>query len=62
MSTDSVRITSALADRYRLEREVAQGGMDGHLLELLAPLATPQRPDLGILSWAEWTRVVEGVV
>jgi catechol 2,3-dioxygenase-like lactoylglutathione lyase family enzyme len=33
---------------------------DGHVLELLAPLAAPQRPDLGILSWAEWTRLVEG--
>jgi lactoylglutathione lyase len=33
---------------------------DGHVLELLASLAAPPRPDLGVLSWEEWTRVVEG--
>jgi catechol 2,3-dioxygenase-like lactoylglutathione lyase family enzyme len=33
---------------------------DGHVLELLAPLAAPPRPDLGVLSWVEWTRVVDG--
>jgi lactoylglutathione lyase len=33
---------------------------DGHVLELLAPLAAPPRPDLGVLSWAEWTKVVAG--
>jgi catechol 2,3-dioxygenase-like lactoylglutathione lyase family enzyme len=33
---------------------------DGHVLELLAPIPRPPRPDLGVLSWAEWTRAVEG--
>jgi lactoylglutathione lyase len=33
---------------------------DGHVLELLAPLAAQPRPDLGVLSWAEWARIVEG--
>jgi lactoylglutathione lyase len=33
---------------------------DGHVLELLAPLAATPRPDLGVLSWAEWARIVEG--
>jgi len=33
---------------------------DGHVLELLAPLAAPRRPDLGVLSWEDWRRVVEG--
>jgi lactoylglutathione lyase len=33
---------------------------DGHVLELLAPLAAPPRPDLGVLSWTDWTRVAEG--
>ena len=27
---------------------------DGHLLELLAMLDTPPRPDLGIVPWSEW--------
>lgn len=29
---------------------------DGHLLEYLAMLDQPPRPDLGVLSWSEWTR------
>jgi lactoylglutathione lyase len=29
---------------------------DGHVLELLAPIPGPARPDLGILTWAEWSR------
>jgi lactoylglutathione lyase len=33
---------------------------DGHVLELLARIPTPPRPDLGAVSWAEWTRAVEG--
>lgn len=33
---------------------------DGHVLELLAPLPAPPRPDLGVLSWVEWTRALEG--
>ena len=33
---------------------------DGHLLELLAPIPKPPRPDLVAVSWAEWTRAVEG--
>jgi catechol 2,3-dioxygenase-like lactoylglutathione lyase family enzyme len=32
---------------------------DGHVLELLAPLGVPPRPELGVISWDEWTRVVE---
>jgi catechol 2,3-dioxygenase-like lactoylglutathione lyase family enzyme len=35
---------------------------DGHLLELLAPLQAPPRPELGVISWAEWERVVERAV
>lgn len=35
---------------------------DGHVLELLAPIPAPPRPDLGAVSWAEWTRAVEGSV
>jgi hypothetical protein len=34
---------------------------DGHVLELLAPIPAAPRPDLGILSWPEWTRIVGGV-
>jgi hypothetical protein len=26
---------------------------------LLAPLEAPPRPDLGVVSWAEWMRAVE---
>lgn len=33
---------------------------DGHVLELLARLEAPPRPDVGVLSWAEWTRIAEG--
>jgi lactoylglutathione lyase len=33
---------------------------DGHVLELLARLQAPPRPDLGVISWGEWTKVVEG--
>ncbi len=33
---------------------------DGHVLELLAPIPAAPRPDLGILSWPEWARMVEG--
>ncbi len=36
------------------------GDPDGHVLELLAPLEAPPRPDLGVLSWVEWTRASEG--
>jgi lactoylglutathione lyase len=28
---------------------------DGHLLEYLAMLDEPPRPDLGIVSWSQWT-------
>lgn len=31
---------------------------DGHVLELLAPIPVAPRPDLGILSRTEWTRLV----
>jgi catechol 2,3-dioxygenase-like lactoylglutathione lyase family enzyme len=31
---------------------------DGHVLEILAPIPVAPRPDLGILSWTEWVRVV----
>jgi lactoylglutathione lyase len=31
---------------------------DGHVLELLAPIPAPPRPDLIAVSWAEWTRAV----
>ena len=27
---------------------------DGHVLELLAPIPAPARPDLGVIPWAEW--------
>lgn len=30
---------------------------DGHVLELLAPLPSTPRPDIGAVTWAEWTRV-----
>ncbi len=33
---------------------------DGHVLELLAPIPETARPDLGILTWTEWVRIVEG--
>lgn len=33
---------------------------DGHVLELLALLERPPRPDLGVLSWGEWARITEG--
>ena len=33
---------------------------DGHVLELLARIPGPARPDLGILAWTEWARIVEG--
>jgi lactoylglutathione lyase len=33
---------------------------DGHVLELLAPIAGAPRPDLSVVSWAEWTRAMEG--
>ena len=33
---------------------------DGHVLELLAPLPAPPRPDLGVLSWVEWTTALGG--
>ena len=33
---------------------------DGHLLELLAPIAVAPRPDLTAVSWAEWTRATAG--
>jgi len=33
---------------------------DGHLLELLTPLQAPPRPELGVISWVEWARIVEG--
>ena len=29
---------------------------DGHLLEYLAMLDGPQRPDVGIVAWSEWDR------
>ena len=31
---------------------------DGHVLELLAPIPAAPRPDLGIVSWTEWSRIV----
>lgn len=31
---------------------------DGHVLELLAPITGPPRPDLPVVSWAEWTRAM----
>lgn len=35
---------------------------DGHVLELIAPIPdTTARPDLGVLTWTEWARIVEGV-
>jgi lactoylglutathione lyase len=34
---------------------------DGHVLELLAPIAGTPRPDLSAVSWAEWTRATAGV-
>lgn len=30
---------------------------DGHLLELIAPIPGPARPDLGIMTWSEWLRI-----
>jgi hypothetical protein len=33
--------------------------MLGHVLELLTPLGAAP-PDVGVLSWVEWTRIVEG--
>ena len=33
---------------------------DGHLLEYLAMLEEPPRPDAGIVSWSEWTREAGG--
>jgi hypothetical protein len=35
---------------------------DGHVLELLAPIAGTPRPDLSAVSWAEWTRATAGTV
>jgi lactoylglutathione lyase len=32
---------------------------DGHVLELLAPVPGPARPDLGILSWTDWGQIVD---
>lgn len=32
---------------------------DGHVLELLAPIPSAPRPDLGPVSWTEWTRADE---
>jgi NAD(P)H-dependent FMN reductase/catechol 2,3-dioxygenase-like lactoylglutathione lyase family enzyme len=29
---------------------------DGHMLELIAMLDDPPRPDLGVVRWSEWTR------
>jgi lactoylglutathione lyase len=29
---------------------------DGHLLEYLAMLDEPPRPEAGILPWSEWTK------
>jgi lactoylglutathione lyase len=29
---------------------------DGHLLELLAMLDAPARPELGVLPWSDWSR------
>jgi catechol 2,3-dioxygenase-like lactoylglutathione lyase family enzyme len=31
---------------------------DGHVLELLARIPQAPRPDLGVLTWAEWARAV----
>lgn len=28
---------------------------DGHVLELLAPIPAAPRPDIGIVTWSEWT-------
>ncbi len=33
---------------------------DSHVVEFLAPIPAAPRPDLGVVSWAEWTRAVEG--
>jgi catechol 2,3-dioxygenase-like lactoylglutathione lyase family enzyme len=33
---------------------------DGHVLELLAPLGAAPRPDVGVLSWVDWTRIAAG--
>jgi hypothetical protein len=33
---------------------------DGHLLELLAPIADKPRPELTAVSWAEWSRAAAG--
>jgi catechol 2,3-dioxygenase-like lactoylglutathione lyase family enzyme len=33
---------------------------DGHVLELLAPIPGPPRPDLEAVSWADWMRSVGG--
>lgn len=33
---------------------------DGHVLELLARIPVAPRPDLGIVSWTEWARLVGG--
>jgi catechol 2,3-dioxygenase-like lactoylglutathione lyase family enzyme len=35
---------------------------DGHVLELLAPIAGTPRPDLSPVSWAEWTRATAGAI
>jgi NAD(P)H-dependent FMN reductase/catechol 2,3-dioxygenase-like lactoylglutathione lyase family enzyme len=32
---------------------------DGHLLELIAMLDAPPRPDLGVVRWSEWTSLHE---
>ena len=34
---------------------------DGHVLELLAPIPSAPRPELEAVSWADWTRAVEGI-
>ena len=35
---------------------------DGHLLEYLAMLDADPRPDLGIVSWSQWTSALHGAV
>ena len=30
---------------------------DGHLLEVIAMLDSPPRPDLGVLSWSDWQSI-----
>jgi catechol 2,3-dioxygenase-like lactoylglutathione lyase family enzyme len=33
---------------------------DAHVVELVARLPGPPRPELGVVSWAEWSRVAQG--